>query len=307
MDPASLRIVVNPSAGRHGDDAVRAELAEQLPQATLVDVDDDLIEQLERAADAPVLGIVGGDGSVNAAADVAIERGKVLLVIPGGTLNHFARDAGLDTVSDAVAALGDGSTHRVDVGRLDGRVFLNTASVGSYPELVDRRDRMEDRLATMLDRWSGRAPARLLGAASAAGKWVALAIATGVEMRRATPCELTINNNPVRAWLVFIGNCTYDPPGLAPRSREHLDDGMFDVRWVDATRRASRLRVAAAMLTGPGGSSVAVGRIVTNRVALHSWNGPLRLACDGETFDGGDAEIVVEKDPRGLSVVMAPR
>ena len=58
MRPTELAIVVNPSAGKDGDDSVRAELAELLPDATLLDVDDgDLIRQLERAADGEIMGV----------------------------------------------------------------------------------------------------------------------------------------------------------------------------------------------------------------------------------------------------------
>lgn len=281
MDPGTLTIVVNPSAGRDGDDTARAELAERLPAATLLDVDDDLIGQLERAADADLMGIVGGDGSVNAAAGIAIERGRPLAVFPGGTLNHFARDVGLDSVGIVAEALEAGSMRHVDVGRIDGQPFLNTASLGSYPELVDERERRE----TVL------------------GKWAAMAIAALIVMRRATPTELTINGRRVRTWAIFIGNCVYDPPGLAPLERSRLDDGMFDVRWIDATRRFSRTRVTAALLLGRRGTSIAVGRLVADRIEIRSHDGPLRLARDGETFDGDGSIVVVEKDERGLDVV----
>ncbi len=282
MRPTELAIVVNPSAGKDGDDSVRAELADLLPNATLLDVDDgDLIRQLERAADGEIMGIVGGDGSINAAAGIAIERGRALAVFPGGTLNHFARDAGLESAADTARALQAGTSRRIDVGRIDGQPFLNTASLGSYPELVDEREQREDRL----------------------GKWAAMAIAALVVMRRGRPTELTINGRRVRTWAIFIGNCEYDPPGLAPLQRTRLDDGVFDVRWIDARMRFSRTRVTAALLLGRYGRSVAVGRLVADRIEICSHDGPLRLARDGETFDGDGATVLIEKDPAGLEVV----
>ncbi len=62
----------------------------------------------DAAAAARVLGVAGGDGTINAAAEVALAADLPLLVIPGGTLNHFARDVGLGSVQDAVDALRQG-------------------------------------------------------------------------------------------------------------------------------------------------------------------------------------------------------
>lgn len=287
MQASSLTIVVNPSAGTAGDGSAHEELAELLPDATLVEVGgDDLVEQIERAAATPdgVFGIVGGDGSINAAAGIAIERGCALAVFPGGTLNHFVRDAGLTSAADTAAALVGGTTRRVDVGRIAGQPFLNTASLGSYPDLVDERERREERL----------------------GKWLAMAVATLIVMRRGTPTHLSVNGRRIRTWAIFIGNCEYDPPGLAPLERARLDDGRFDVRWIDARLRFSRTRVTVALLLGRYGRSVAVGRLVADRVEIVSHDGPLRLARDGETFDGDGCTVLIEKDPVGLDVYVNP-
>lgn len=303
MHPTELSVVVNLSAGAEGDDSVRLELAELLPDATMLDVDgDDLIDQLRRAAEGDVIGVAGGDGSINAAAGIAIERGRRLAVFPGGTLNHFARDAGLSAVADTAAAIEAGSTTRIDVGRIDGQPFLNTASLGSYPELVDERERLEARFAQLGDGLGRVAPARLSSSTSLLVKWAAMAVAALIVMRRGAPTVLTINGRRVRTWAIFIGNCEYDPPGLAPLQRARLDDGRFDVRWIDARMRFSRTRVTTALLLGRFGRSVAVGRIVTERIEIVSHEGPLRLARDGETFDGDGARVIIEKDPAGLEV-----
>jgi diacylglycerol kinase family enzyme len=88
-------------------------------------------------AGADVLGSAGGDGTLAAVAAVAVERGLPFVSIPFGTRNHFARDLGLDR-SDPVAALDafEGVERRIDVGRANGRLFLNNVSVGAYAVLV---------------------------------------------------------------------------------------------------------------------------------------------------------------------------
>src|SRR5690348_12619680 len=86
-----LTIVVNPSAGSDDGDAATQEIRAGLPDAEIVVVRDDLPLEaaLDHAGSAAALGIVGGDGSINAAAQRALATRRPLAVLPGGTLNHF--------------------------------------------------------------------------------------------------------------------------------------------------------------------------------------------------------------------------
>ncbi|MGI8792218.1 MAG: diacylglycerol/lipid kinase family protein, partial [Acidimicrobiales bacterium] len=94
-------MVVNPSAGPALKSTPTQTLREGLPDAEIIELEDpaDLTQALERAvsAGARALGVSGGDGSVNAAATIAIREGLPLLVVPGGTLNHLAKALGLDS------------------------------------------------------------------------------------------------------------------------------------------------------------------------------------------------------------------
>ncbi len=132
-DGEGVVIVVNQGAGS-GDDA--RTLRSELPAAEIIEVEDDLGKALADAVDrAIVLGVCGGDGTINAGAEAALGRGLPLLVIPGGTLNHFSRAFGMETVRDAVEAYRSGSLVRVDVACAGDKPFLNTASFGAYTEL----------------------------------------------------------------------------------------------------------------------------------------------------------------------------
>jgi diacylglycerol kinase family enzyme len=95
-------------------------------------------EAAERAAAAGrVLVAAGGDGTVSTVAAVAVRTGSDLGVLPLGTLNHFARDAGIPMdVDGAVDALVDGSITLVDVCEVNDRTFVNNASLGAYPAIV---------------------------------------------------------------------------------------------------------------------------------------------------------------------------
>ncbi|MEW2168048.1 phosphatase PAP2 family protein [Streptomyces sp. NPDC007084] len=271
-------------------------LRDLLPEAELVErgPDDDFVALLTEAADRAAeaggaLGVCGGDGSVNAAARAAAERGLALAVFPGGTLNHFALDVGVPDFESTAVAVGGGEALAVDIGvaRVDTGQdvrFLNTFSIGIYPELVRLREHLEQR-------W---------------GKWPAAGVALARVLRTARPIEAEINGRPRRLWLLFAGNGRYVPEGFAPSFRPRLDDGLLDLRLVDAERRLARTRVVASALVGALRHSRVYGAEHAPRVELAGVAGTDTLAYDGEVAPGAPA-LRLEKEHRALVVYRPAR
>jgi undecaprenyl-diphosphatase len=281
-DGEGLTVVVNRAAGSPVGERCARRLREALPAAEVLEVEDgeDLPRVLERAEKgARTIGIAGGDGSVNTAAAVAHRADKPLLVVPAGTLNHLARDLGLASTDDAIAAYAEGHAVAVDLGTVDGHPFLNTASFGGYSALVDARERLEGRI----------------------GKWPALVVALVRILRRGSPVRVEIEGQRRSLWMVFVGNCRYHPSGFAPTWRERLDDGELDVRLVDADQPGGRTRLLLAVLTGRLARCRAYEAFTTRSLRVRSLDGRLRLARDGETFDGS-AEFTIAKEDRPLAV-----
>ncbi|HEX3650038.1 MAG TPA: phosphatase PAP2 family protein [Pseudonocardiaceae bacterium] len=263
---AGLVLVTNAASG-NGSDAGLAELTGQLPDAELVRVgsDDDIAGEFDKAAArCTVLGVAGGDGTVNAAAGVAARRGLPLLVVPGGSLNHFARDIGVESVADAVAAVRAGTAVRVDLGLAGDHVFVNTASIGLYVDLVRFRERWEHRL----------------------GKWPAMAAGLVHVLRHAEPCAVEVDGRQRRLWMLFAGNCRYRPAGFAPTVRTRLDDGRLEVRIVDAGVRFARTRIVLGTLTRTLRWSGAYQATQRSGVEIAGQSGPLGLSVDGEVTAG---------------------
>lgn len=99
----------------------------------------------------PRMVVAGGDGTIAAAAAAAARTETELAILPGGTLNHFARDNGIPTdLGKAAIVAGGDSIARVDLGYLEDRVFLNTSSIGLYVRFVRVRERLEKRLGYRL-------------------------------------------------------------------------------------------------------------------------------------------------------------
>jgi diacylglycerol kinase family enzyme len=202
-------LLVNP---RSGDDRPTAEeLAAEaegrgVPVHVLGPRDD--AASLARSADATALGMAGGDGSLADVAAVAMERGLPFVCVPFGTRNHFARDLGLDR-DDPVAALDafvHGAERRVDVGRVDGRAFLNNVLLGLYARLVHRREghrRRQDALAGARALW--------------------------LVARNRHRLHATIDGEPVAARVVLVANNDYEISLFELGARPRLDEGALHV------------------------------------------------------------------------------
>lgn len=286
-DGKGITFVVNASAGSALAGPPADEIRDALPKAEviLVDSPEDWDAALEKAGKAKVMGIAGGDGSINAAADTAVRNQKPLIVVPAGTLNHLARDLGIESVEDAIRAIKRGRAAAVDVATIDGRVFLNTASFGSYVELVDAREKLQEKI----------------------GKWPAVLVALTRVLRSSEPIEVEIDGRPCSLWMIFIGNCRYHPVGFAPSWRERLDDGILDVRMVDGTQPWARSRLLFAVLSGTLGKCRVYQQRSVRQLKVRSLDGSrLRLARDGETFEGS-AEFTVTKLDRSLPIYVDPK
>ncbi len=272
-----------------------AELETAFPRAAVVRAvpDRELDEQLDAAVAAHgdrvrAIGVAGGDGTVAAAATVAGRRRLPLVVVPTGTLNHFARDVGVYDLQEAVDATAAGEAVAVDLALVEvhppasdsesvirTRAFLNTASLGSYPDLVRLREQWQPR-------W---------------GKWPAFAVALVVVLSRAEPVRVRIEGRWTAVWFLFVGNGPYHPRGMVPAWRPTLDSGLLDVRWLRADIRFSRLRAVAALLLGALGHSRVYGQreVAEFDVELSV---PGMLATDGEVVEeAGRYTFRVAKEP----------
>jgi hypothetical protein len=143
---SSAHLILNPASGS------AAALLRSLTRAArelgirvrVLEPGEDAKHAALEAADAgaQVLAVAGGDGSVASVAGVAVERELPFVVVPTGTLNHFARDLGLDLARPLRALDAFASDHherRVDVGQINGRPFINNVSLGFTPRCWETR------------------------------------------------------------------------------------------------------------------------------------------------------------------------
>ena len=275
-----LSIAVNTLGGSYAPETMTA-LQDVFPLAHIQEIadDGDVAAEIRAAAAQPgvkALGVWGGDGTVGTAAAVAVDLSLPLVVLPGGTLNHFARDAGTSSLEDAVDAASNGAAARADVGHVRverglaenpeklERIMLNTASIGLYPNLVRRREQLQPAL----------------------GKPLAGVAAMFRTFAAGTPTTMVVNGVRHKLWILYVGRGRYYPRDHAPLVRPVMDDGVLDLRMITADESFARVRLLWSVLTG----TVATSRIThlseTTSVTVEATGAPLALAVDGEAIPG---------------------
>ncbi|HET6762366.1 MAG TPA: diacylglycerol kinase family protein [Longimicrobiaceae bacterium] len=224
----SFPLLRNAAAGAGGaDDDLRAALDgagvradfRQVPAPELADE----ARRLSRAG-APLIAVSGGDGTVSAVAGALAGSDTRLVVFPGGTLNHFAAALGIRTHADTLRGLAANRFQAVDVGEVNGRVFVNGASIGLYPRQLRIRSVWQPRI----------------------GKWPAAAVAgiatlAGFPRRRVTLEGEGMKEEQVTA-LVWIGpgRGSFRDPVAAPRE---LGSGVLEVVMIGARSRLRLLQL----------------------------------------------------------------
>ncbi len=263
-------LIINPKSG--GGKATRFRLVDECEargiESIVLQPGDDLVQLAENAiaGGAGVIGMAGGDGSQALVATVAAAHGIPHVVVPAGTRNHFALDLGLDRddVVGALDAFADGAQRRIDLAEVNGRVFVNNASLGIYAAIVQSpqyRDAKLQTAAAMLP--------ELLGPD-----------ATPLDLRFTGP-DGTAQET---AHLILVSNNRYQLDQIGGRgTREHLDDGT--------------LGIVAARIDGPAQARQFVALESVGQIrrfpGWREWQaprfevqsgGPVQIAIDGEAL-----------------------
>jgi diacylglycerol kinase family enzyme len=218
------------------------------------------------AAGSSILVAGGGDGTVSTVAAVATRAGVTLGILPLGTLNHFARDLGIPSdLEAAIDVITHGRPVPVDVGEVNGRLFLNNSSLGLYPRMVWEREQEQRR---------GRR------------KWPALAVAMFRVWRQYRKITVSVEGNGsrriVRTPFVFIGNNEYTLEGGRIDNRERLDAGVLQLCIAPGVDRMGMLRIVTAAVAGRVGAVDAFEAQLLTDVTIGGQSIRLGVSLDGE-------------------------
>ena len=271
--PAGISVIINEQSGsaRNPDagaeiQAVFSKHGRAIRLERVRDGGDLPARARQAASNGDVLVAAGGDGTVNAVAAVAVETNSLMGVLPMGTLNHFAKDLGLPLdLEQAVATIVGGRQRRVDVGEVNGRVFVNNSNVGLYPRMVWERDEEQRR---------GR------------NKWTAFAIAMMRTWRsyRTITARLMVSGKAavVRTPFVFVGNNYYVVEGFQLGGRSRLDEGRLSIYMAPECGRFEILSLPVRALTRRLSSGAPFVEFDADSVAVDVESRRVSVALDGE-------------------------
>jgi diacylglycerol kinase family enzyme len=225
----------------------------------------------ERALEAGCEALVaaGGDGTVNAVASVVVGSEVPLGVLPLGTLNHFAKDAGIPLdLDEAMPVILAGRTRSVDVGEVNGRIFLNNSSLGVYPRIVQLRERYREK---GLGKWL-------------AALWAGLAVLRRrpfVTVKIQTPDHSILRRTPA----VLVGNNAYETRGASLGSRSSLNQGMLALYVMNAQARVGLLRLGWQVWRMGAAAVRELDCLLTTEAAIEASRSAVRAALDGEVVE----------------------
>ena len=288
---SSAHLILNPAAGSASaylGRLIGAAREHGIQVHVLKPGEDARLATLAAAEDgAGSLAVAGGDGSVAAVAGVAMERDLPLVVVPIGTLNHFARDLGLDLARPLRALDAFASDHherRVDVGRINGRPFINNVSLGVYAEMLGDPGYRRDKLRV--------AQTKLQAVFSDPELRRALRITPPDEAPLESVVAVVVSNNPYEF-------ARWDRLG----QRHRLDTGTLQISVLDASTLDELEELLAGTLLGAIKFRPALRHWTFERLDMGVLGEKVRVGVDGEPITL-EAPLRFSVDPGALRVLV---
>jgi diacylglycerol kinase family enzyme len=272
--PLPIDVIINAASGTTDKEDERQILADIFSandfeaRIELAQSGAEIVEMAKRAVKSGSQTIVagGGDGTVSAVAAELVGTEKILGVLPFGTLNHFAKDLNIPLdLEEAARVIIAGHVANVDVGEINGHIFINNSSLGLYPDIVRRREQRQ-RLGY--------------------GKWNSLFRSTFKVLRRYPFLNIRLNADGkeivTRTPFVFIGNNSYEMDSFNIGGRTCLDAGHLSLYMTPRTSRFGLLQIALRALFGNLQQAKDFISLCTDEVWIETRHKQLRVAMDGE-------------------------
>jgi YegS/Rv2252/BmrU family lipid kinase len=287
-------ILINEKAGSDGkDEELRRDISDGFKKRMDVEIrffkSENIIAEVERAiAEKPDVIIAGGgDGTINAVASKLLKTDIPLGILPLGTLNHFAKDAGIPLkISDAIENIVAGNIEKIDAAEVNETLFLNNSSIGLYPKIVVER---EDIQLRGLSKWTAFA-------------WAFLGVLKKYPM---VGVRIETNGKSVehKTPLLFVGNNEYSVQGLNIGGRERLTDGKMSLFLIRRTGRLGLLRLAFKALFGKIHQDKDFDTFIVSEIHIESDFPVLQVSTDGEVNDF-KTPLHYRILPKALSVIV---
>jgi diacylglycerol kinase family enzyme len=294
-----IAVLVNQGSRTVAADGLRAEdlrrwFLEEGTEADVQVIPGERIAEAARsalAAGAEAVIAGGGDGTVRSVAGVLAGGSVPLGVLPLGTFNHFARDLGIPTdLEAAVRLIPHGEVRALDVGEVNGEVFVNNSLLGFYPPIVKARDRERREL----DR----------------GKWLATASALLKVLPKLPSLHVRVKaDGRVSDWrthFVFVGNNEYEMSAFSSGARSRFDRGDLYLYIAKTPTRLGLMGLALlSLVRGDLAHTDHFVRWCLSDFAVETRKAKLPVYLDGEVLTM-QPPLRYRTRPRALRVILPP-
>lgn len=292
----TIEVIVNQGSGTaNGADDIKTQVEEAFKANNLeanisvATSGEHLMELADEAArsDAEIVVAGGGDGTISGVASKIIDTGKTFGILPLGTLNHFSKDLQIpQDLAEAARVIAENNTQEIDVGEVNGQIFINNSSIGLYPNIVRRREKQQ-RLGR------GKWAAAFWAATNVVRRYPFLnikLIIDGAEVKRKTP-------------FLFVGNNEYEMDFLNIGTRKCLDDGKLSVYLLHKTGRAGLLMLALRSVFGVMQRAKDFESLCVEDFEIETRRKSLLVAFDGEV-ERMDTPLCYKIHPKALRVLV---
>lgn len=279
----NITVVYNPKSGSARP---KAELEMLFHEANLtadawIDITSDSAETTIRSLkpSSATVAAIGGDGTIATVATYLAGGSAVLAPLPGGTLNHFTKDAGISQdLSEAIKRISTSKKTNIDYATVNGRVFLNNSSIGIYPVSLQPRKRFEDHL----------------------GKWPAAIVASVRAFVRFRLYEVTINDQTFKTPFIFIGNNTYH---LEHGGERHtLNGGKLCAYAITSDKRYTVMKLLWAALKKQLHTQEEFVEAHPLKLTIHTKRSKVSVSTDGEVVRL-ESPLTYECHPGKLTII----
>jgi YegS/Rv2252/BmrU family lipid kinase len=242
------------------------------------------------ASSAEIIAAAGGDGTVNAVAAPVAHTEKIFAVLPLGTLNHFAKDLNIPLdLGRAIDNIIASNVAAVDVGEVNGRMFLNNSSIGLYPAMVARRE---------LERKQGRP------------KWIAFIYAALRTLRQYVSFRVYVTADGARfsrrTPILFVGNNEYHIEGRSFGARSAIDRGRLSLYLLHHTGTWGLLKFSVRALFRRAWRVKDFDALQAREIEVATKRKRMRIAYDGEVAQM-EMPLRYRIRPRALKVLVPAR
>ncbi len=235
----------------------------------LQDVAAEAVEKAQR--NSGIVVAAGGDGTLNAVAQIALESDSKFGVIPQGTFNYFGRTHGISSdAAEAARGLLSARVQPVQVGLVNGNVFLVNASLGLYPQSLEDREEQKQR--------HGRH--RLVAA------WAGLVTIFRDYQPMLIKLEHEGRTHELRTLTLFVGNNRLQLEQIGIDESDALEDGKLAAIVLAPVSTSTLLGLVARGAMGKLGEARGVRHFSFTSITVKPSSravGRIKIATDGET------------------------